>query len=546
MTPHWLQDAVIYQIYPQSFQDSNADGIGDFQGIISRLDYVKSIGVNLIWLNPCFDSPFNDAGYDVRDYYKTAPRYGTNNDLAKLFAVARETGIRVILDLVVGHTAIDHQWFIKSAQPEQNDYSDRYIWKNRDFDPVAGPTAANYLHNFFTCQPALNFGYAEIDAPWQDSIDAPGPQKNIQELKKIMAFWLDMGCSGFRVDMAASLVKNDPQRLETINLWKNIRTWYDEFYPEAILVAEWSNPAESITAGFHLDFLMHFNIDIYKSLFFNGNGTLPPDPYKYCYFAADGNGTPWDFLPEYQRQLKAIDGLGFISLPTANHDFQRLNCQPRMHEAEWRNAWVFLMTQMGIPTIYYGDEIGMRHVDSSPPKEGSTLNGVTAPNAGSAGGERAGTRTPMQWDNSPNAGFSTASPEELYLPLDSNENRPTVANQEKSSNSMLNFVRRLLELRRRHPALGPRGALTILTDESCNYPLIYSRSLANSTYIIAINPSARAVSAKISPAYQNFTELLQSGLTIKDSAKEFTTIKLQPYGYGILKTIFTSIHIASK
>ncbi len=534
MKPEWLKDAVIYQIYPQSFQDTNVDGIGDFDGIIQRLDYIKSIGVNTIWLNPCFDSPFEDAGYDVRDFLKAAPRYGSNDDLVKLFKQAKSKGLKVILDLVAGHTSIQHQWFVESAKPEKNECSDLYIWMNRDFDPAIGPTEKNYLHNFFPCQPALNFGYAEIDKPWQDPIDAPGPLKNIQMLKDVMAFWMNKGCDGFRVDMASSLVKNDPGLKKTTKIWHNIRSWFDANYPECILVAEWSNPAEAVSAGFHLDFLMHFNLPIYKSLFFNGNGTLPLAPYEDCYFSADGKGTPWDFLPEYLKQIQAVKGLGYVSLPTANHDFQRLYCDPRNQEAELRVAWVFLMTQAGVPTIYYGDEIGMKFIENTPAKEGSTLTGMIAPNAGGAGGERAGTRTPMQWDSSPNAGFSTASADQLYLPLDPDPERSTVENQEKNPNSLLHFVRKLLKLRDSIPALGSEGEFTVLTDESCNYPLVYTRKLDDSCYLIAINPSAKQVSANVKLTSQNLNELLQYGMKI-NSANNNLKVTLEAFGYGIIK-----------
>ena len=533
MTPEWLKDAVIYQIYPQSFQDTNADGIGDFDGIIQRLNYIKSIGVNTIWMNPCFDSPFFDAGYDVRNFYKAAKRYGTNNDLKNLFEAAHNKGIRVILDLVAGHTSIDNQWFIESSKPEANEYSDIYIWKNRDFDLEVGPTEENYVHNFFTCQPALNFGYAEIEEPWQQPVDAPGPRKNIQALKDIMAFWMDMGCDGFRVDMAASLVKNDPEHAETSKIWHNIRNWFDTNYPECILVAEWSNPAQAVPAGFHLDFLMHFNLPIYKSLFFNGMGTLPPTPYRNCYFSADGKGTPWDFIPEYLNQLKAVENKGYISMPTANHDFQRLNCSPRDNEAEWRCAWVFLMTQAGLATIYYGDEIGMKFIENTPAKEGSTLIGVTAANAGEAGGERAGTRTPMQWDSSPNAGFSSAETDQLYLPLDPDDNKPTVEAQENDSESMLNFVRKLLKLRKENPALGAEGNFEVLTDESCSYPLVYMREHENHRYIIAVNPSGETVSTSLDMS-ENVNELLNSGIKI-ESCENKTKLILAAFAYGIIK-----------
>ena len=533
MKPEWLKDAVIYQIYPQSFNDTNGDGIGDFQGIIEKLDYIKSIGVNTLWLNPCFDSPFFDAGYDVRDFYKAAPRYGTNDDLKRLFEAAHEKGIRVILDLVAGHSSIDNPWFVESSKPEKNEYSDRYIWMNRNFTQEDGPTEKNYLHNFFTCQPALNFGYAKIEEDWQQPVDAPGPQKNIQALKDIMAYWMDKGCDGFRVDMAASLVKNDLETKETSKIWHDIRAWYDENYPDCILVAEWSNPAQAVPAGFHLDFLMHFNVPIYKSLFFNGMGTIPPDPYKDCYFSADGKGTLWDFIPEYLNQLKAVENKGYISMPTANHDFQRLNCSPRDNEAEWRCAWVFLMTQPGLATIYYGDEIGMKFIENTPAREGSTLIGVTAINAGGPGGERAGTRTPMQWDSSSNAGFSSAEADQLYLPIDPEENRPTVESQEKNPDSMLNFVRKLLKLRKENPALGAEGNFEVLTNESSSYPLVYTREYENQTYIIAVNPSGQTVSTTLDMS-EDVTELLNSGIKIEKHENK-TELTLDAFAYGIIK-----------
>ena len=134
----WLKDAVFYEIYPQSFYDSNGDGIGDIPGIIEKLDYIRSLGCNALWINPCFDSPFKDAGYDVRDYKKVAPRYGTNEDLVRLFGTAHEKGIRVLLDLVPGHTSEEHEWFRQSSQAEPNEYSDRFIWTNSCFTPGDG------------------------------------------------------------------------------------------------------------------------------------------------------------------------------------------------------------------------------------------------------------------------------------------------------------------------------------------------------------------------------------------------------------------------
>ncbi len=223
----WLRDAVIYEIYPQSFADSNGDGIGDFPGALAHLDHLQWLGIDTIWFNPCFASPFADAGYDVSDYLRVAPRYGTNDDLIAFVAAARERGIRVLLDLVAGHTSSEHAWFqAELAATGPDPLGDRYIWADhpgsqQTYAGVPGPTpwveapgprGGYYLKNFYEVQPALNFGYATMaeGEPWRQPVDAPGPRRNRQALRDIMAFWLDRGVAGFRVDMAFSLVKDDP------------------------------------------------------------------------------------------------------------------------------------------------------------------------------------------------------------------------------------------------------------------------------------------------------------------------------------------------
>ena len=250
----WLDNAIFYEIYPQSFQDTNADGIGDFQGIIRRLDYIRELGCNAIWINPCFLSPFGDAGYDVADYYTVAPRYGTNEDLKQLFEEAHKRDMHVLLDLVPGHTSVEHQWFRESMKTEKNEYTDRYIWTDnvwespenmgclRGISPRDGAVALN----FFSMQPALNYGFYKITKPWQQSLEDEGPKATFQAMLDVIRFWLSMGCDGFRVDMAGSLVKNDEDGKGTIALWQKVRTFLDEEFPEAAFVSEWGEPDKSL------------------------------------------------------------------------------------------------------------------------------------------------------------------------------------------------------------------------------------------------------------------------------------------------------------
>jgi len=484
--PKWLDTAVFYQIYPQSFSDSAGDGIGDIPGIIERLDYIASLGVNALWLNPCWVSPMQDAGYDVADYMAVDPRYGSNDDLERLFGEAHKRGIKVCVDLVAGHTSIEHPWFKASCQPTPNEYSDRYVWTQSVFDAGDGsmgfvngyaPRDGNYGINFFYCQPALNYGFAQPnpDCPWQQPVDAPGPQATRQAMRDVMDFWLEKGADGFRVDMAMSLVKRDPGRVETIKLWQEMRAWMDTNWPEAVLISEWCNPTQALAAGFHVDFMIHFDVPGYPSLFLQREGSPWPG---HSFFLREGQGTVTEFVGEYLKQRYACSE-GYIAVPSGNHDFQRPNLMRGVDELEV--IFAFLLTWPGVPFIYYGDEIGMRYLVGLPSTEG--------------GYARTGTRTPMQWDDGPNAGFSTADETDLYLPIDPMPDRPTVAAQEEDDGSLLNHVRRLIELRHEWPALQASGDMRPLVADPWRYPFVYERRSGDERIVVAVNPAGRPVEA---------------------------------------------------
>ncbi|MEY9938500.1 alpha-amylase family glycosyl hydrolase [Streptacidiphilus sp. MAP5-3] len=484
--PAWLPDAVLYQIYPQSFSDSNADGIGDLPGITDRLDYLSWLGVNTLWLSPCFTSEFGDAGYDVADYLTIAPRYGTNDDIAHLVEEARRRDIRVMLDLVPGHTSHRHPWFQHSAQTPGDD---RYIWADkitapvRDWIPNQGARGGFYLANFYPIQPALNFGYARTDdaEPWRQPVDADGPRANRAALREIMSHWFDRGIAGFRVDMAASLVKDDPNKVETGKLWGEMRQWIDHAHPDRALLSEWGDPKTSIPAGFHSDFFLHFTGPALRSLWDNGTGSQGAwADGQPCYFDPDGKGTMGPFLDAWNEARAASDGSGHVALPTANHDFSRLTCGPRTRDMV-APAFAFQLTWPSLPVIYYGDEIGMRYLPGLPDKEGSQLG----PEA------RQGSRTPMQWDATPNAGFSTAPADHLYLPLDPAPDRPTVAAGQADPDSLLHHVRRLIHLRRTTPALGSAAPVQVLHRD---YPFVYLRG---NTHLVVINGREQPATASV-------------------------------------------------
>jgi glycosidase len=494
--PAWLENAIFYQIYPQSFYDSNGDGIGDITGIIEKLDYIQSLGVTALWLNPCFDSPFQDAGYDVADYYNVAERYGTNADLKRLFDEGCKRGIRILLDLVAGHTSIQHSWFKESCKPERNKFTDYYIWTDAhwkweipSYRVVSGYSQRDgcYLTNFFYSQPALNYGFANPDPnqSWQQPVDAPGPKQVRREIKNIIRFWLEMGASGFRVDMAGSLVKTDPGNRETCKFWQEIRTWLDMKFPDACLVSEWGVPSLAIPAGFHMDFCIPFGMPGYTALFRKAYGPGPgTDPYGFSFFDSRGHGNIMEFLNDYLGHYHKVHDTGHIALPTGNHDIN-----PRISKGrsiiDLELVFMFILTMPGVPFIWYGDEIGMRSFDNLPSKEG--------------GYNRTGARTPMQWSNTTNAGFSTATQDKLYLPIDPAPDRPTVLQQDNDPNSLLQRVRRIIAIRKASPALQASAAFSILFAQPGIYPLVFQRENEIESFIVAINPSSQTADAEFPP-----------------------------------------------
>jgi len=400
--PAWLDHAVFYQIYPQTFYDNNGDGIGDLQGIIKKLDYVKSLGVDGIWINPFFKSPFNDAGYDISDYYQVAPRYGTNEDAKHLFAEAHRLGLKILFDFVASYTSIEHPWFQESAKQEPNKYSNWYIWTDNIWlnPPQAyidlfikgyGRRNGQFMRNFYWCQPALNYGFVHPQEKWELPIDHPDVLAMRAEMKEVMRFWLDMGADGFRADMAGALVKNAHVKDDnpdfnkrdegTKQFWREIRTILDTDYPQDFMVSEWSYPESALEAGFHADFFHWFG---------SYNDLLQKESWRilngysegHSFFDREGKGNIKNFLDQYMIQYNKTKDQGYILLPLGNHDLSRLNIQRTEHELEM--IFAFSLAMPGIPFIYYGNEIGMRQLYDLPHVEGAYK-------------PRAGARTPMQW-----------------------------------------------------------------------------------------------------------------------------------------------------
>lgn len=569
--PEWLRDGVIYQVYPSSYKDSDGNGIGDIQGVISELDYIESLGVRAIWFNPLFVSGWIDGGYDVIDFYRVDPRFGTNNDMVELIEKAHAKGIKVMLDLVAGHTSDKHPWFIQSSQDTNLQYSDYYIWSDRLPDAKAErdletmlkdpnymqntigkwmkseyPRNKFYMKNFYACQPSLNYGYANPDPsrPWEQGVDAPGPKAVRQELKDIIAFWYGKGVDGFRVDMANSLVKNDKDKKEIMNLWREIREWSDKNYPDHVLMAEWGSPKYCLAAGYNIDMDLNSTKAHNRRMYFdrkhqadggsyfslNGGQPSVKDLYGNAWpeDKIDSKTTAAEMLKEYYDYftdcLESTETMGYFATITGNHDHLRINMGARNTPDQLKVMLTWVLT-MPMPILYYGDEIGMRSLVDLPNVEGANHNGK----------ERSGARTPMQWTSGETAGFSTCSPDKLYLPvctewspatsypqyLDWKKNfeagkvKPiakgeiTVESQDKDPESILNWTRELIALRKSSEALWADSKFIPVFNESQPYPMVYLRSNGKETFLIALNPTGTRKSLTLNDeisSYRSMTE----------------------------------------
>lgn len=569
--PEWLRDGVIYQVYPSSYKDSDGNGIGDIRGVISKLDYIESLGVRAIWFNPLFVSGWIDGGYDVIDFYRVDPRFGTNNDMVELIEKAHAKGIKVMLDLVAGHTSDKHPWFIQSSQDTNLQYSDYYIWSDRLPDAKAEkdletmlkdpnymqntigkwmkseyPRNKFYMKNFYACQPSLNYGYANPDPsrPWEQSVDAPGPKAVRQELKDIIAFWYGKGVDGFRVDMANSLVKNDKDKKEIMNLWREIREWSDKNYPDHVLMAEWGSPKYCLAAGYNIDMDLNGTKSHNRRMYFdrkhqadggsyfslNGGQPSVKDLYGNAWpeDKIDSKTTSAEMLKEYYDYftdcLESTETMGYFATITGNHDHLRINMGSRNTPDQLKVMLTWVLT-MPMPILYYGDEIGMRSLVDLPNVEGANHNGK----------ERSGARTPMQWTSGETAGFSTCSPDKLYLPvctewspatsypqyLDWKKNfeagkvKPiakgeiTVESQDKDPESILNWTRELIALRKSSEALWADSKFIPVFNESQPYPMVYLRSNGKETFLIALNPTGTRKSLTLNDeisSYRSMTE----------------------------------------
>ncbi len=450
----WWQSGIIYQIYPRSFQDSNNDGIGDLVGITQRLPYLASLGIRAVWLSPIFKSPMYDFGYDVADYCDIDPMFGTLADFDHLVKEAHSLGLKIMLDYVPNHTSSEHEWFVEAQKGKASPKRDWYVWQNpaADGSPpnnwksfFGGPawtldqaSGQYYLHQFLPTQPDLN---------WRNSLVR-------QAMGDVLRFWMKRGVDGFRVDVIWLLAEDDRYLDEPTNPnWKvgevehnQLDHIYTQDQPET---HQYIRDLRQVIDEFDDRMMVgEIYLPIDKLLPYTGTPEAPMVnlPFNFHLILLPWNAkTVRTFVDEYDAAcLRAGSWPNWV---LGNHDQPRF--KTKVGAAQYRVAQTLLLTLRGTPTTYYGDEIGMENV-FIPPEKVVDPAGLQQPNVPAA--NRDPERTPMQWENVPNAGF-TAANVEPWLPVGSNLALVNVKTQEPNVSSDLNYFRAITKLRQEYPAL---------------------------------------------------------------------------------------------
>jgi maltose alpha-D-glucosyltransferase / alpha-amylase len=494
----WYKDAVIYEVHVRAFGDSNGDGIGDFPGLLQKLDYVQDLGVTALWLLPFYPSPSKDDGYDIADYTGVNPAYGTLEDFHLFLDEAHRRSLRVITELVINHTSDQHPWFQEARSSRDNPHRNWYVWSNTDdryrgvpiifkdselsnwaWDPIS---KSYYWHRFFSHQPDLNYENPAVS----------------EEIWKVMKFWRDMGVDGFRVDAAPYLFEREGTACENLpethEAIKSFRRRLDEHYPHNFLLAEANQWPADVRPYFGDgdEFHMAFHFPLMPRMFMavkledrkpimNILQQTPeiPENCQWGIFLRNHDELTLAMVTDEERDYMydtyAVDagarlyfGIRRRLAPLMENDRRRLELMNGM-----------LMSLPGSPIVYYGDEIGM----------GDNIYL----------GDRSGVRTPMQWTGGPNAGFSTAEPERLFLPVLSNavygHQAVNVDAQRRTENSLLAWMKRLIRVRKSSRAFS-RGRIEFLQPRNHRI-FAYIREFLNEKVLVVNNLSKSAQSVEL-------------------------------------------------
>lgn len=486
----WWKDGIFYQIYPRSFQDSDADGVGDIKGIIERLPYLVQLGVDAIWLSPIFPSPMADFGYDISDYTGIDPLFGAMEDFDALVDAAHSSGLKIILDLVPNHTSDQHPWFVESRSSRDNPKRDWYIWRDAGAD---GALPNNWLSEFggssWTYDEATGQYYYHAFLAQQPDLNWRNPAVR-EAIYEVMRFWLRKGVDGFRVDVIWHLIKDAQFRDNPPNPFyregrpphEKILTQYSTDQPEVHeVVAEMRHVTEEFGSRVLIG---EIYLPLERLIAYYGNDLRGAQmPFNFALLSTLWSARSIEkIIADYEAALPSGAWPNWV---LSNHDRPRV--ASRVGQDQTGVAAMLLLTLRGTPTLYYGDEIGMRQVPIAPEQ----VRDPFEKNVPGIGVGRDGSRTPMQWDATPNAGFSTVTP---WLPVASDFMHENVVNLDADAQSILNLYRALIKLRKQTPALMSGDYVPLAAEGDV---LLYRRLSGDKSVVVALNLGAEPVSASL-------------------------------------------------
>ena len=547
---NWWKEGIVYQIYPRSFRDTSGNGVGDLRGIIQKLDYIKSLGVTMVWLNPIYESPNDDNGYDISDYRAIMKEFGTMEDFDELLEGLHQRGMKFIMDVVVNHSSDEHVWFKQSRSSRDNPYRDYYHWwpaekgkpnyrwsffdENSDAWKYDEQTDAYYLHYFSQKQPDLN---------WENP-------KVRQEVYDIMKFWAEKGVDGFRLD-AFQYVSKDitfppfpegydvdvPSVIEYHGMGPHIHSYLKEMYDQVLSKYDVFAVSEGVGSTLQdaHDLVDKDRKELQMAYHFEATDMVTT--LDKCTLA--------QFKESFTKWDKSFAEKGWIAIYLSNHDQSRFinrygSDKPAFKDYSAKLLNTFILSMRGTPFTYYGDELGMTNIGFTKIEQYKDIAAINGYKKAATDGEdldhylkklnllsRDNGRTPMQWDAKKNAGFSSETP---WLPVHENHTTVNVANQQNDHNSVLNHFRKMVALRKKNLLL-VYGNYEIIQEE---HPTIYaySRTLEDQKMLILLNFSELESSIAMS-SYNSANEVLINNYS--ELSVDKNTITLKPYQAVVLK-----------
>ena len=547
---NWWKEGIVYQIYPRSFKDTSGNGVGDLRGIIQKLDYIKSLGVTMVWLNPIYESPNDDNGYDISDYRAIMKEFGTMEDFDELLEGLHQRGIKFIMDVVVNHSSDEHEWFKQSRSSRDNPYRDYYHWwpaekgkpnyrwsffdENSDAWKYDEQTDSYYLHYFSQKQPDLN---------WENP-------KVRQEVYDIMKFWAEKGVDGFRLD-AFQYVSKDitfppfpegydidvPSVIEYHGMGPHIHSYLKEMYDQVLSKYDVFAVSEGVGSTLQdaHDLVDKDRKELQMAYHFEATDMVTT--LDKCTLA--------QFKESFTKWDKSFAEKGWIAIYLSNHDQSRFinrygSDKPAFKDYSAKLLNTFILSMRGTPYTYYGDELGMTNIGFTKIEQYKDIAAINGYKKAATDGEdldhylkklnllsRDNGRTPMQWDDTNNAGFSSETP---WLPVHENHTTVNVATQQNDHNSVLNHFRKMVALRKDNLLL-VYGEYEIIQEE---HPTIYaySRTLDDEKMTVLLNFSESASSISL-PSFDHGKEVLINNYN--EFSVDKNTITLKPYQAVVLK-----------